>query len=60
MPKPRTPDAPDSLPEDEEMDPVGLPYPEQEPVTPDKGNPDGDDPPHPPFSPDREPDIAPQ
>ncbi len=38
-----------SFPEDEEMDPVGKPYPEQEA--------DGDDPPHPPFSPDNEPDI---
>lgn len=41
-----------SFPEDEEMDPVGKPYPEQEK--------DGDDPPHPPhppFSPDTEPDI---
>ena len=38
-----------SFPEDEEMDPVGKPYPEQEK--------DGDDPPHPPFSPDTESDI---
>lgn len=41
------------FPEDEAMDPVGEPYPDQEPATPD----DGDDPAHPPFSPDREPDI---
>jgi hypothetical protein len=50
-----------SLPEDEEMDPVGKPYPEQEPATPDDAKPDdGDDPPHPPFSPSNEPDIAPE
>ena len=62
------PKTPASLPEDEEMDPVGLPYPEQEPLAPitpvapaTPGTPDdGDDPPHPPFSPDREPDIAPE
>ena len=49
-----------SLPEDEEMDPVGKPYPEQEPATPADAKPaDGDDPPHPPFSPSNEPDIAP-
>ena len=48
------PRVPKSLPEDENMDPVGLPYPEQEdPSTPEDGN----DPPHPPFSPSREPDI---
>lgn len=51
---------PASLPEDEEMDPVGKPYPEQEPRTPGDAKPaDGDDPPHPPFSPSNEPDIAP-
>lgn len=51
------PTTPQSLPEDEEMDPVGKPYPEQEqePLTPENG----DDPPHPPFSPSNEPDIAP-
>ena len=38
-----------SFPEDEEMDPVGKPYPEQEA--------DGGDPPDPPLSPDNEPDI---
>lgn len=42
-----------NFPEDESMDPVGVPYPDQEPLTPQPG----DDPPHPPFSPDREPDI---
>lgn len=48
------PRVPKSLPEDENMDPVGLPYLEQEdPSTPEDGN----DPPHPPFSPSREPDI---
>lgn len=40
-------------PEDEEKDPVGEPDPLQEPTLPA----DGDDPAHPPFSPDREPDI---
>lgn len=51
---------PASLPEDEEMDPVGKPYPEQEPLTPDDTKPaDGDDPPDPTFSPHSEPDIAP-
>ena len=40
-------------PEDENMDPVGEPYPEQAHATPEPG----DDPPHPPFSPDTEPDI---
>lgn len=40
-----------SFPEDEEMDLVGKPYPEQEK--------DGDDPPHPPPSPDTEPDTEP-
>ena len=36
------------------MDPVGLPYPEQQdPTLPNES----DDPPHPSFSPDREPDI---
>ena len=48
-----TPKQPASLPEDEEMDPVGEPYPNQEPLGPG----DGYDPPHPPFSPDTEPDI---
>lgn len=43
------PNVPKSFPEDENMDPVGKPYPEQPN--------DGDDPPHPPFSPDTEPDI---
>lgn len=38
---------PNPLPEDEEMDPVGLPYPEQQdPTSPD-----------PPVSPNNEPDI---
>ncbi len=45
------PKPPKSFPEDEEMDPVGEPYPKQEPSEP------GDDPPHPPFSPNTEPDI---
>lgn len=49
------PNTPESLPEDEEMDPVGKPYPEQEPLPA-----DSDDPPHPPFSPSHEPDIAPE
>lgn len=53
MNQPRTPK---SLPEDEEMDPVGLPYPEQQdPKLPNQG----DDPPHPPNAPFSEPDIAP-
>ena len=54
------PTPPQSFPEDEDMDPVGKPYPEQEkePAPPPPN--DGDDPPHPPFSPDNEPDIAPE
>lgn len=50
------PTPPASLPEDEDMDPVGKPYAAQEPTAPENG----DDPPHPPFSPDNEPDIAPE
>lgn len=50
------PNTPASLPEDEDMDPVGKPPAVQEPLTPENG----DDPPHPPFSPDSEPDIAPE
>lgn len=42
---------PTSLPEDEEMDPVGEPYPNQEPLIP------GEDQPDVPFVPDQEPDI---
>lgn len=50
-----------SLPEDEEMDPVGKPYPEQEKEPQQQSTPEnGDDPPHPPFSPSNEPDIAPE
>ena len=50
-----------SLPEDEEMDPVGKPYPEQEKEPQQQPTPEnGDDPPHPPFSPSNEPDIAPE
>ena len=50
-----------SLPEDEEMDPVGKPYPEQEKESQQQPTPEnGDDPPHPPFSPSNEPDIAPE
>ena len=37
----------------DETDPVDEPDPMQEPLTPGEG----DDPAHPPFSPDREPDI---
>jgi len=56
------PTPPQSFPEDEDMDPVGKPYPEQEQKQEQVPQPpnDGDDPPHPPFSPDNEPDIAPQ
>lgn len=51
---------PRSLPEDEEMDPVGKPYPEQD--TPDLEDEDEEteadiEPVDPPFSPDNEPDI---
>lgn len=49
------PSTPKSLPEDEEMDPVGEPYPNQEPLVPNED--DGDVPLDPTFSPDREPDI---
>lgn len=49
-----SPKNPSSLPEDEEMDPIGLPYPQQVDTT----RPiNGDDPPHPPFSPFEEEDI---
>lgn len=49
------PATPKSLPEDEEMDPVGEPYPNQEPLVP---NEDDDDVPFDPtFTPDRAPDI---
>lgn len=54
------PTPPQSFPEDEDMDPVGKPYPEQEQEQGPQPPNDGDDPPHPPFSPDNEPDIAPQ
>lgn len=54
------PATPQSFPEDEEMDPVGKPYPEQEQQQEPQPPNDGDDPPHPPFSPSNEPDIAPE
>lgn len=44
---------PASLPENESMDPVGEPYPNQGPYDPGVG----DDPPHPENSPFSEPDI---
>lgn len=43
---------PTQQPEDENADPVG------QPAAPTTEN--GDDPPHPPFSPNNEPDIAPE
>lgn len=49
--------SPKSLPEDEDMDPVGETYPKQRESTVRTIPEDGDDPPHPPFSPDREADI---
>lgn len=49
------PNTPRSQPEDEEMDPVGEPYSNQEPLAPNDD--DGDDPPDSTLSPDTEPDI---